>query len=177
MPLSSSSMASYIYSQIQGSTDANDAISKFYKALCSYCEENMIIQYSWASTTPPFPFTPPSSPDPMTLLSCKIKTTGSLSPSGATTPEEALSRFSADLNAQVSGWQVIWPTGFVLPPAFILPAIVFTPSMATTPEEAWEHIAREIIAGITIAATPGPLPGVHGIYTIPSPGAVFSKIL
>lgn len=174
MALSPSSMASYIYGHVQGSQEASVAISKFYQALCSYCEENMEVQYSWAATTPS---TPSPIPDPITLLSCKIKTSGSLSPSGATTPEAALSKFAADLNSQISGWQVIWPTGFVLQSAFILPAIVFTPSMATTPEEAWEHIAKEIIAGITVAATPGPLLGTHGIYTVPTPGAIFSKIL
>lgn len=168
-----SSMASYIYGQVYGSTTADDAIFRFYQALCQYCEANLELYYSWAAVTPP----PTSTPDPMVILQCKIKTCGSLSPSGAKTPGEALGRFAADLNTQVSGWQVIWPPGFVLPPAFIIPGIVFTQSMATSPEAAWNHICQEIITGITMAATPGPLPGTHGGFTIPTPGALWTKTI
>ena len=170
-------MASYIYGHVQGSQDASVAVSKFWEALCEYCEANMEVQYQWAATTPPPPFTPPSSPDPTVLFSGNGKTAGSLSPSGATTPEEALGKFSEDLNSQISLWTVVWPTGFILPTAYILPAISLTPSYATTPESAWQHICDQIIAGITVAATPGPLPGSHGSFTVPTPGAVFDKIL
>ena len=168
------SMASYIYGKVQGSTDASEAISKFYQALCEYCEANLEVYFSWAAQTPP----PLSTPDPQVIIKAGIKTSGSLSPSGASTPGEALSRFAADLNAKISGWRVSWPTGFTMSlPAFIIPGIVFTQSMATTPEAAWEHISREIIAGITLAATPGPIPGVHGNYSIPSPGATWIKTI
>lgn len=174
MALIASSMASYIYQSLGETDNPNIAISRFYQALCSYCEENMEIQYSWGASMPP----PVSTPDPTVLLNCKVKTTGSLSPSGATTPEAALSQFAADLNSQVSLWKVVWPEGFIIStPAFVIPGIVFTPSMATTPEAAWGHICQEIINGITLEATPGPLPGVHGSFTVPTPGAIFSKIL
>lgn len=166
-------MASFIINKVREKDNSLGAINSFYSALCDYVENEVEVLYTWGAMTPP----PASTPDPMVLLNCKVRTSGSLSPSGATTPETALSQFASDLNAQISGWQVIWPTGFVLPPAFIIPGIVFTPSMATTPEAAWAHICQEIIAGITIAATPGPLSGAHGGFTIPSPGAVFSKIL
>ena len=167
-------MASFIISRIQGENSASNAINTFYSALCDYVESEAEILYTWGASMPP----PVSTPDPTVLLNCKVKTTGSLSPSGATTPEAALSQFAADLNSQVSLWQVVWPEGFIIStPAFVIPGIVFTPSMATTPEAAWGHICQEIINGITLEATPGPLPGVHGSFTVPTPGAIFSKIL
>ena len=173
MALIASSMASYIYQSLGKTDNPNIAISRFYQALGSYCEENIEILYSWGASMPP----PASTPDPMVLLTCKVKTTGSLSPSGATTPEAALSQFAADLNSQISLWQVIWPVGFILPPAYIIPDIKFTLSKATTPEKAWSHICSEIIIGITKAATPGPLPGSHGEFFIPTPGATWIQTI
>lgn len=166
-----SAMANFIIGQIQGIDNASSAINTFYSALCSYCEANMEIQYSWAATTPP----PVSSPDPMMLLSCKVKTTGSMSPSGANTPEAANSMFSATLNQNAALWQVVWPSGFALTPAFVIPTITITPSGATTMNDAWLAVCTQIIAGLK-AATPTAT-GVHGSFTVPTPGAIFIQIL
>lgn len=173
MAMTASGMASKIIGDVSGITSPDSAISTFYNSLCSYCEDNMQVLYTWTATTPPTA----STPDPQVLLDCKVKTTGNISPSGATTPEEALSKFASDLNSQISQWQVIWPTGFSIPPALIIPSITFTASKATSQKDAWNHICQEIITGITKSATPGPLAGTHGGFTVPCPGAIFSKIL
>ena len=142
-------MASAIISSVSGSTDAYDANSKFYKALCDYVEGNAEVYYSWSAalTSPPF------TPDPMVIIKATIKTTGSLSPNGATTCETALSMFSADLNRNAALWQIIFPAGFTLTPAFVIPTINITPSMATEQQSAMIAVCTQIIAGIK-QATP-----------------------
>mgnify|MGYP007036989502 FL=1 len=172
MAMNSSSMASSIISALSGCKDPGDANNKFYKALCDYVEGNAEVYYSWSATTPP----PSSSPDPMVTLKCTIKTSGSLSPSGETTPEGALAKFSADLNSNASRWQVVWPSGFSISPALIIPTINVTPSMKDNQKDAWESVCQEIINGLKMA-TPGPLPGTHGGFSIPTPGAIFTQIL
>ena len=142
-------MASAIISSVSGSTDAYDANSKFYKALCEYVEGNAEVYYSWSAalTSPPF------TPDPMVVIKATIKTTGSLSPNGATTCEAALAQFSADLNRNVAMWSIVWPAGFTLTPAFVIPTINITPSMATEQQSAMLAVCTQIIAGIK-QATP-----------------------
>jgi hypothetical protein len=164
-------MASFIISQIQNINEPNAAISMFYSALCSYVSLNMQVQYSWSATTPP----PVSTPDPMVLLDCKVLTSGSMTPSGATTPDSACSMFSAALNQNAATWQVIWPAGFTLSPAFIIPTINITPSGATDMNSAWLAVCSQIIAGLK-AATPMAT-GVHGSFSVPTPGAIFTQIL
>lgn len=169
--MNSSSMASYVFQGIGKATTPESAIGNFYRSLCEYCESEMEVWYSWSSTDPL------GVPDPEVLLKCKVKATGSISPSGSDTPESALSCFASDLNSQISKWEIIWPDGFVLPPAYIIPGIVFTSSGATTPEASWAHICGEIISGITKAATQGPLTGAHGAFVVPTPGAIWTKTI
>lgn len=170
--MNSSSMASYIISSLSGVNDPREANNKFYRALCEYVEGNAEVYYSWSATTPPSS----STPDPQTILRCSIKTSGSLSPSGETTPEGALNKFSEDLNMNARSWRIIWPFGFVISPAFIIPTIKVTPSKADNQRDAWLSVCREIINGLK-SATPGPLPGTHGGFTVPTPGAIFTKII
>lgn len=172
MAMNPDSMASAIISAVSGIDKPEDAMKTFYSALCEYIEGNAQVFYSWSATTPP----PSSSPDPMVLLDCKIKTSGSLSPSGQDTPEGALGALSGDLNKNVSSWQVVWPFGFYILPAFIIPTISITPSMKDNQKDAWLSVCTQIIDGLK-QATPGPLPGVHGGFSIPTPGAIFIKIL
>lgn len=164
-------MANHIMSSLQGLTDAGQAMNAFYSALCQYVESNAEVLYSWSATTPP----PTSAPDPMVMLRCTIKTSGTLTPSGATDPGAAMSMFSAALNQNAALWTVVWPSGFVLTPAFIIPSIVLTPSGATDMNSAWLSVAGQIIAGLK-AATPTAV-GTHGTFTIPTPGAIFTQIL
>lgn len=166
-----SAMANFIIGQIQGIDKADQAINTFYSALCQYVETNMQVLYSWSATMPP----PVSTPDPMVLLDCKVKTTGSMTPSGANTPEAANQMFSAVLNQNAALWTVVWPAGFALTPAFIIPTISITPSGATDMNSAWLAVATQIIAGLK-AATPTAT-GVHGSFTVPTPGAIFTQIL
>lgn len=164
-------MASYIIGQLQGIDNAANAINTFYSALCSYVESNMEVIYSWSATTPP----PTSTPDPMVVLNCKVKTTGSMAPSGIDNPGGALAAFSADLNRNAALWTVIWPAGFTLTPALIIPSISISASGATDMNSAWLSVCSEIIAGLK-AATPIAT-GAHGGFSVPTPGATFTQIL
>jgi hypothetical protein len=149
MAMTPNGMASAIISSISQSDNASDANSKFYKALCEYVEGNAEVYYSWSAalTSPPF------TPDPMVVIKATIKTTGSLSPNGATTCEAALAQFSADLNRNAAMWSIVWPAGFTLTPAFVIPTINITPSMATEQQSAMLAVCTQIIAGIK-QATP-----------------------
>lgn len=156
--MTSSAMASFVVNNLGGSTNASEANNKFFKALCDYCEQNMQIFYSWVATTPP----PASVPDPMTVIECKVKTTGTLSPSGVSDCNSALAAFSSNLNSQAVLWQIVWPAGFSLSPAFILPTIKITPSMAENPEDAWNAVCSQIIDGLKLATPTAS--GTHGSY-------------
>ena len=158
MAMTPNGMASAIISRVSGSTDAHDANSKFYKALCDYVEQNAQVFYGWIAFLTSTPF----SPDPQVVIEAKIKTTGSLVPSGATTPEAAMTQFSADLNRNASLWQIVWPAGFTLSPAFVIPTINITPSMATEQQSAMLAVCTQIIAGLK-AATPTAA-GTHFSY-------------
>ena len=147
MAMTPNGMASAIISSVSGSTDATDAINKFYRALCDYVEGNAQVFYSWTA----FLTSSPYSPDPQVVIEAKIKTTGSLSPNGATECETALSIFSADLNRNAALWQIIFPTGFTLTPAFVIPTINITPSMATEQQSAMLSVCSQIIAGLKLA--------------------------
>ena len=159
MAMTPNGMASAIISSVSGSTDAYDANNKFYKALCDYVEGNAQVFYSWTAFLTSTPF----SPDPQVIIEAKIKTTGSLSPNGATTCEAAMAQFSADLNRNAALWQIIWPTGFSLSPAFVIPTINITPSRATEQQSAMLAVCTQIIAGLK-AATPTAA-GTHFSYT------------
>ena len=142
MAMTPNGMASAIISRISKSADASDANNKFYSALCDYVEGNAQVFYSWAAVNPS------GSPDPQVIIEAKIKTTGSLSPNGATTCEAALAQFSADLNRNAAMWSIVWPAGFGLSPAFVIPTINITPSMATEQQSAMLSVCTQIIAGL-----------------------------
>lgn len=168
MAMTPNGMASAIISSVSGSTEASDAITKFYKALCDYVELNAQVFYSWTAALP----SPPNTPDPMVLITATIKTTGSLSPSGATDCSQALTLFSADLNKNAALWQIIFPAGFALTPAFVIPTIIITPSMATSQLPAMTALCTQIIAGLK-AATPA-ASGTHASFV---GAAAFTQII
>lgn len=149
-------MASAIIGSISESTDAYDANSKFYSALCDYVEGNAQVYYGWNATNST------GTPDPQVTIEAKIKTSGSLSPNGATTCESALAQFSADLNQNASLWEIVWPTGFSLSPAFVIPTINITPSMATEQQSAILAVCSQIIAGLKQATQTAA--GAHSDY-------------
>lgn len=156
MAMVASAMASSIINNINQSSDPVDANNKFYRALCDYVEANAEVIYSWSATNPR------GTPDPQVIINATIKTSGSLSPSGATDCSSALSAFASTLNANAAIWQVVWPAGFALSSAFIIPTIVFTPSMADNQQSAMIHICQEIINGIKLATAT--VAGSHGAY-------------
>lgn len=157
MAMTPNAMANAIIGNIAQSSDPADANNKFYQALCDYVEQNAMAIYAWVGVNPL------GVPDPQVVLNCKIKTSGSLSPSNATDCSSALSIFSANLNANAALWQVQWPAGFSLSPALVIPTIVITPSMATDMNAAWNAVCSQIIAGLKLA-TPSSS-GVHGGFT------------
>ena len=156
MAMTPNEMASAIISSISGSTNAYDANNKFYSALCDYVEGNAQVFYSWAAVNPS------GSPDPQVIIEAKIRTTGSLSPNGATTCETALAQFSADLNRNAAMWSIVWPAGFGLSPAFVIPTINITPSMATEQQSAMLAVCTQIIAGLKQATQTAA--GTHTAY-------------
>lgn len=158
MAMTPNAMASAIISNVSGCTDAADANNKFYKALCDYVEGNAQVFYGWVAFLTSTPF----SPDPQVIIEAKIKTTGSLSPSGATECGAAMAQFSADLNRNAALWQIVWPAGFNLSPAFVIPTINITPSMATEQQSAMVAVCTQIIAGLKLA-TPSAA-GTHAAY-------------
>lgn len=147
MAMIASAMASSIINNINQSSDATDANNKFYKSLCDYVETNAQVFYTWSAALPSFPNTL----DPQVVIEAKIKTSGSLFPSGATDCASALAIFATTLNANAALWQIIFPVGFSLSPAFIIPTIVFTPSMADNQKSAMTYICQEIIDGLKLA--------------------------
>ena len=166
MAMIPNAMASAIISSVSGCTDANDANNKFYKALCDYVEGNAQVFYGWVATNST------GTPDPQVIIQAKIKTSGSLSPNGATTCEAAMSLFSADLNRNASSWLIEWPAGFSLSPAFVIPTINITPSMATEQQSAMIAVCTQIIAGLK-TATPSAA-GSHAAYV---GSATFTQII
>jgi hypothetical protein len=166
MAMTPNGMANAIISSISQSDNASDANNKFYKALCDYVEGNAQVFYSWAAVNPS------GSPDPQVIIEATIKTTGSLSPNGATTPAAALSLFSADLNRNAFLWQIVWPTGFALSPAFVIPTINITPSMATEQQSAMIAVCTQIIAEIKQAT-----PTASGTHISYAGTASFTQII
>jgi len=156
MAMTPNGMANAIISSISQSDNASDANNKFYKALCDYVEGNAQVFYSWAAVNPS------GSPDPQVIIEATIKTTGSLSPNGATTPAAAMSLFSTDLNRNAATWQIVWPAGFSLSSAFVIPTINITPSMATDQQSAMLAVCTQIIAGLKQATQTAA--GAHAAY-------------
>ena len=150
-------MAQSIISETDQCTDPAEANNKFYKGICNHVEEAAQAIYAWAGVNPS------GTPDPQVVLDCKIKTSGSLSPSGATDCTSALAALSADLNTQAALWQVVWPAGFALSPAFVIPTINITPSMADNQHDAMNAVCAQIIAGLKLC-TPTAA-GAHAAYT------------
>ena len=168
MAMTPNAMANAIISRLNKETDANNAINKFYKALCDYVESNAQVFYSWIAFLTSTPF----SPDPQVVIQATIKTSGFLSPNGATTCEAAMSLFSADLNRNAALWQIIFPAGFALSPAFIIPTINITPSMATEQQSAMLAVCTQIIAGLKMAT-----PAAAGSHISFVGSATFTQII
>ena len=160
-------MASAIISSVSGCTDAADANNKFYRALCDYVEGNAQVFYGWAGVNPSS-----DSPDPQVIIEATIKTSGSLSPNGATSCETAMSLFSADLNRNAAMWKIVWPEGFSLSSAFVIPTINITPSMATEQQSAILAVCTQIIAGLKKATLEAD--GSHAAYI---GTATFTKLI
>jgi len=157
MAMIAEDMADAIIEKVKNSTDADNSMNKFYEALCEYVEENAEVTYSWAGANPL------GVPDPTTEINAKIKTTGSLKPSGASDCDSALKQLSADLNTEAAQWKIEWPSDFTLGSAFVIPSIEITASKKTEQKEAWVAVCEQIIEGIK-EATPS-VSGTHSSYT------------
>jgi len=172
MAMTPSAMANAIKSAINKIDKPDQAINKFYKALCDYVESNAQVIYAWVGIQPG---TPPV-PDPLIVINATIKTSGSISLSNATDPSSACSMFSQALNTAAATWMIQFPADFSLSPCFIIPTINITPSNINNRDAAWLVVCTQIIAGIKLA-TPTAL-GSHGSFTAPpGSGATFTSIL
>ena len=165
MAMVASEMAQAVINRVRGCDEPVDTNNKVYEAVCNYIESHAEIIYSWAGTLS-------GAPDPVVTIKATIKTAGNLVPTGATTPESAMSAWSSMWNSNMMTWKIVWPSGFTLSPVLILPTIKFTLSYATDQLSAVTHICREIINGIK-KATPS-ASGSHGAFT---GVASFTKVL
>ena len=156
MAMVAEEMAQAVINNVKGCNEPTDTNNKLYKAVCDYVESHADVIYSWAGTLS-------GVPDPVVTIKATIKTAGNLVPTGATTPESAMSAWSTMWNTNAATWMVVWPSGFALSPAFIIPTINFTLSGATEQLPAITHICQEIINGIK-KATPS-ASGSHVAYT------------
>lgn len=150
--------------QVDTPEAANNAL---WEAICEYVEAKAEVKYQWSAVNPS------GTPDPVLTWTGTIITGGSLSPNGMKTPETALSRLSADMNANVMTWTVNPAPGFVTAGSTIInPAINIKMSMARDRDSALESFSSDIIEGIR-AAIPPTHSGIHGAYT----GATTSGVI
>lgn len=156
MAMTPSGLASAIIAGVDQLTDPGQANNAFFSAICEYVEQNAEVIYEWSGVNSD------GNPDPITKINSKIKTSGSLYPSGANTPESALRAVSSSLNTSASVWYVIWQAGFMLSMAYIIPTINLTASGANQRYPAILHVSTEIINGLK-KATPNAT-GTHGSY-------------
>lgn len=171
MAMIPNAMANQIISSLSGCDKPDDAINKFWKAVCDYVSANAQVMYSWVGLQPSVPA---PIPDPTVMLTCTIQTGGSLSPSGQNTAAGAFAALTAAMNANCATWMIIWPPGFALSPAFVMPTISLSPSGATDQMSAMVMLSTQIIAGLKMATPMAS--GTHGGF-IGSPGASFISII
>lgn len=171
MAMIPNAMANQIINSLSGCDKPDDAINKFWKAVCDYVSANAQVMYSWVGLQPSVPA---PIPDPMVMLTCTIQTGGSLTPSGQNTAAGAFAALTAAMNANCATWMIIWPPGFALSPAFVMPTISLSPSGATDQMSAMVMLSTQIIAGLKMATPMAS--GTHGGF-IGSPGASFISII
>lgn len=171
MAMIPNAMANQIISSLSGCDKPDDAINKFWKAVCDYVSANAQVMYSWVGLQPSVPA---PIPDPTVMLTCTIQTGGSLSPSGQNTAAGAFAALTAAMNANCATWMIIWPPGFALSPAFVMPTISLSPSGATDQMSAMVMLSTQIITGLKMATPMAS--GTHGGF-IGSPGASFISII
>lgn len=171
MAMIPNAMANQIISSLSGCDKPDDAINKFWKAVCDYVSANAQVMYSWVGLQPSVPA---PIPDPTVMLTCTIQTGGSLTPSGQNTAAGAFAALTAAMNANCATWMIIWPPGFALSPAFVMPTISLSPSGATDQMSAMVMLSTQIIAGLKMATPMAS--GTHGGF-IGSPGASFISII
>lgn len=171
MAMIPNAMANQIISSLSGCDKPDDAINKFWKAVCDYVSANAQVMYSWIGLQPSVPV---PIPDPTVMLTCTIQTGGSLTPSGQNTAAGAFAALTAAMNANCATWMIIWPPGFALSPAFVMPTISLSLSGATDQMSAMVMLSTQIIAGLKMATPMAS--GTHGGF-IGSPGASFISII
>jgi hypothetical protein len=167
MAMNSSGLANKIKSKTEQADTPEKANNALWEAICEYVEANAEVVYQWAAVNPI------GSPDPTITWTGTIITGGFLFPNGMTTPETALFKLSADMNANVMTWTVKPAPGFAtFGPTITGPTINIKMSGAGDRDSALESISSDIIDGIK-AAIPPVHSGVHGVYT----GATISGVI
>jgi len=174
MAMDKSGMAQALIDGMKDVDDPSKAMKAFADAMKGYIEDNCEIQYSWTATLPP----PPANtglPDPTTSFVSSIKY-----PAFPLASPPAFEAFGPMITAAIITGIITHPTDpppFAIPPGVLLPIpIILTQSKADNQKDAMEHLANEVINGMKKMINPAPLPGVHGTYVIPTPGAIMTKI-
>lgn len=149
-------------SGIKECKDASSALQKMWNAICDYISNNLEAKYSWVGVNPTS-----GVPDPVIILNCKVKATGTLVPCKLNEANSALTAMSAQMNANAATWilspdQTTSP-GFTVSPGFIIPTISLTASQITDSDSAITFMCNQIIIGIK-SATPI-LAGTHTAFT------------
>lgn len=181
MALDKTEMANAIVEKMGELSDDStpvEAMGKFSDACQEYLEGNTEITFSWAGIGPP----PASTPDPVTSYEAEIAWTvfPLVNPAG-TTPEQALSLFSVNIEAvlitgivtpALSADGVLIVPPFVTTPTVLLgtgSSINLTTSEKESQQDAMEAICDQIIGDITTGIksmiNPTPVTGTHGTYS------------
>ncbi len=174
MALSASALASAIQDKFDALTDSIDWAGgekpeagaynqEFDSALKSYLEDNLEVRYSWGATNPS------GSPDPATSFTAHI----------------TYSSFDIGTPDSFSAWGAmikdVVVAGSVLPDdaSFVLPAMKLNSGVPLVLVQGGdlENICSQICTWIKTCVNPTPVAGVHGAFTVPSPGATMVQIL
>ncbi len=152
-------LANAMMAGTQNKNTASDAVNGLWSSMKNYIQINAEVIYSWSAVDPK------GSPDPTTTWTGKLIPSGTMTPSGKGTPQEAVDAISETLNSNFNSWKVEPAPGFSVSGGTLTGSSVKVGlSGASDRDTAFMSIAADIIKGIK-AATPPVMSGAHGAYT------------
>ena len=169
MAMNKADMAKAIIDGFDEPEKPAEAMGQFADSLKVYLEGAIEVDYSWTATLPP----PTPTTDPTTSFTSSVK----FPVFSLANPPDIAAFGPLIMTAVVGGLILPDDPTFIIPPGMFLPIpFMITQSDADNQKDAMEYICDEIITGIKAMINPVPLPGVHLIYTIPTPGAIMTGI-
>jgi len=170
MAMDADDLAQEIMDEINEIDDPGDAAKAFSKALKAHIEDNCEVDYSWSALRPPPP--PPPEKDSTTDFTSEVTF-----PNFDVGNPESVDAWGPMITTAVAGGIIKHPSEFLVPPGSFAPIpMTITESDADNMEDAWKHVAKEIVDGIKNMINPTPLPGSHPPYVVPTPGAIMTGI-